>query len=86
MGKAWFAPKKYGYGSGLPVSWQGWVVLAGFLAASSVLPFLARALQPPALAVSVVFAGIVILVAALLLIARAKTEGGWRWRNGRDGR
>jgi hypothetical protein len=84
MGKAWFAPKKYGYGSGLPISWEGWAVLAGFFAVSLALPFLAGALQPPALAVSAIFAGILILVAALLLIARAKTEGGWRWRNGKD--
>ncbi len=84
MSKAWFAPKKYGYGSGLPISWEGWVVLAGFFVLSSALPFLAVALQPPALAVAVMFAGILILVAALLLIARAKTEGGWRWRNGKD--
>ena len=27
----WFAPKRYGYGSGLPISWQGWAVLVGFL-------------------------------------------------------
>ena len=22
----WFAPKKYGYGAGLPISWQGWAL------------------------------------------------------------
>ncbi len=84
MSKAWFAPKKYGYGSGLPVSWEGWVLLAIFFAGSSALPFLAVAWLPPAVAAAVTFSGIVILVAALVLIARAKTEGGWRWRNGKD--
>ena len=84
MNKAWFAPKRYGYGSGLPISWEGWVVLAGFFVLSSVLPILAGAWLPPALAVPVTFAGIAILVAALGLIARARTEGGWRWRNGKD--
>ena len=29
-GPEWFAPKRYGYGSGLPISWQGWAVLLGF--------------------------------------------------------
>ena len=24
----WFEPKKLGYGAGLPVAWQGWVLLA----------------------------------------------------------
>ncbi len=27
--KAWFTPKRYGYGAGLPVAWQGWALLAG---------------------------------------------------------
>ena len=28
----WFAAKRYGWGWGLPAAWQGWVVLAGFVA------------------------------------------------------
>jgi len=27
----WFPSKKYGYGWGLPVTWQGWVVLLSYL-------------------------------------------------------
>jgi hypothetical protein len=27
----WFPVKKYGYGWGLPVAWQGWVVLASYI-------------------------------------------------------
>ena len=27
----WFAAKRYGWGWGLPLTWQGWVVLASFL-------------------------------------------------------
>ena len=26
----WFRAKKYGYGWGLPVKWQGWVVLTAY--------------------------------------------------------
>jgi hypothetical protein len=26
----WFAAKRYGWGWGLPLRWQGWVVLAAF--------------------------------------------------------
>ena len=29
--------------------------------------------------------GAAVIVIPTVLIARAKTEGGWRWRNGRDG-
>ena len=30
-GPKWFAPKRYGYGSSLPIAWQGWAVLIGFI-------------------------------------------------------
>ncbi|WP_243403462.1 MULTISPECIES: hypothetical protein [Bacteria] len=29
---AWFAPKRFGYGAGLPIAWQGWAVLVAYLA------------------------------------------------------
>ncbi|WP_320055674.1 hypothetical protein [Desulfuromonas thiophila] len=28
----WFAAKRYGIGWGLPITWQGWLVLGGYLA------------------------------------------------------
>jgi hypothetical protein len=28
----WFRAKRYGWGWGLPVAWQGWLILAVFLA------------------------------------------------------
>lgn len=31
-GKAWFHAKTYGWGWGLPARWQGWVVMAAFVA------------------------------------------------------
>ena len=36
-GPEWFAPKRYGYGSGLPISWQGWVLTLGFVALAILL-------------------------------------------------
>src|SRR6185369_863475 len=27
-GPEWFSAKRYGYGTALPISWQGWVVMA----------------------------------------------------------
>ena len=27
----WFPAKRYGWGWGLPIAWQGWVVFLGFL-------------------------------------------------------
>ena len=31
--QAWFPPKTYGWGWGVPRRWQGWVVVAAFVAA-----------------------------------------------------
>ena len=28
----WFGAKRYGYGWGLPVAWQGWIVLGAYFA------------------------------------------------------
>ena len=74
----WFAPKRYGYGAGLPIAWQGWVFLALHLA---VIAGLAFGLQhrPLALAAAVATAAILPLP-----IYAAKTDGGWRWRWGSD--
>ena len=37
-GPEWFAPKRYGYGAGLPIAWQGWAVIVGLSSRSSALP------------------------------------------------
>ena len=72
----WFAPKRYGYGASLPISWQGWAVLLGYLALLAAAGFLI----PYSL---IGFACIVItLTAALTVIASRTTKGGWRWRWG----
>lgn len=38
--KIWFPAKKYGWGWGPPCAWQGWVVLAAYVAIVSVLSFM----------------------------------------------
>ena len=38
-GPEWFAPKRYGYGAGLPITWQGWALTVVFLAVSIGLAF-----------------------------------------------
>jgi len=80
-GPEWFAPKRFGYGAGLPISWQGWVLTIGFVLASAALGVvLAR--KPLAF-----IAVMVPLTLAFVLIAANTTKGGWRWRWGkRDGR
>ncbi len=83
MAKAWFSPKAYGYGSGLPCSWEGWVVLAAYLVAIPLTHLLAYRFMPPMSARVLSLAIIIVLTAGLVLVAKARTEGGWRWRNGK---
>ncbi len=72
----WFPAKRYGWGWGPPSTWQGWVVLLGFILSATI--------------VGVVFtpdvhpfrfgAGILILSGALILICYLKGEPpSWRW-------
>lgn len=74
----WFAPKRYGYGAGWPISWQGWAITLGFVG----LLALATLLMP----YSTVgyFSAVAILVVTLLVICSRTTRGGWRWRWGQE--
>lgn len=79
MGKPWFNPKRYGYGAGLPCSWEGWLLMAGYLAIILGGPYLLIdadwRLKGGIMAVATI---------ALIVICAAKTRGGWRWRWGQD--
>jgi len=77
-GPEWFAPKRYGFGAGLPISWQGWLVLGVYIAivvAAGVLLDGKRLAQ-----------GAIIIPAtiALVIIFAKTTRGDWRWRWGRE--
>ena len=74
----WFAPKRYGIGSGLPISWQGWLVTlvyAGAAVGAAAL-FRDRPLQ--------MVATLIPLTVVFLVVASRTTRGGWRWRWGDD--
>ena len=74
--REWFAPKRYGYGASLPISWQGWAILLGYVALIGVAGFLI----PYSL---IGFASVVIMLSAVLIVITARTtRGGWRWRWG----
>jgi hypothetical protein len=77
-GPEWFAPKRYGYGAGLPISWQGWALTAAFLAYAGAvsIAFKDRLIITLALMVPAT-------VAFLTIVART-TRGGWRWRWGQE--
>lgn len=73
---AWFAPKRYGYGAGLPIAWQGWAILIGYVLLIAAAGALVRYSW-------IAFIGIVAAAtAAFILVCAQKTRGGWRWRWG----
>lgn len=75
----WFAPKRFGYGAGVPIAWQGWVVLLAYVGVVVGLVQFVRAGGTTALLAGV---GIILATAGLWLVAQRHTRGGWRWRWG----
>lgn len=74
--KYWFPAKRYGWGWGIPGTWQGWVVLAAYVA---VLAGAAHVL-PPARDALTFSAVLVVATLALLLVCLRKGEPPrWRW-------
>ena len=75
-GPEWFAPRRYGIGTGLPIAWQGWAVLAAYAAIIGLALLLFR--NKIHIALSIVGPATV----GLLVIIVRTTRGGWRWRWG----
>ncbi len=71
----WFPAKRYGWGWGLPQTWQGWAV---FLALLAGIGAAARGLLPTH---PLAFAGVLALMTAMFVwICSAKGEPpSWRW-------
>ena len=72
----WFPAKRYGWGWGPPRTWQGWLVLAGYVLglAATVL------LVPPEGRVTEFLICVGVLTAALLIVCWLKGEPPrWRW-------
>ena len=77
-GPEWFAPRRYGYGAGLPIAWQGWALTIGFLAYAFAVSVWFRN------DAAVTIALMVPAIAAFVLVVMKTTRGGWRWRWGDD--
>ena len=78
-GRPWFRPKRHGYGAGLPIAWQGWLLMVSHVGLVAGLGILLE--DHPALQ----FAAVLIAALAPLPIYARKTEGGWSWRWGKKG-
>ena len=71
----WFSAKRYGWGWGPPMTWQGWLVLLVWIAVvTGVSPWLAQRSVP-------LFALFVVtMIATIIAICYAKGEPPrWRW-------
>ena len=75
-GPEWFANKRHGFGSGLPIAWQGWVVMAAFFAIAAAAAFTFA--ERPLILVSILVPATIVL----LVINARTTRGGWHWRWG----
>ena len=74
--KYWFPAKAYGWGWGLPVRWQGWIVLAVFLS----LIVVGSLTLLPRYGALVFYGYTIVLVTALLVVCwRTGEPPRWRW-------
>jgi hypothetical protein len=73
----WFAPKRYGLGSGPPIAWQGWVVMGVYFALTLLVGVTTMPKHPGLFATL-----LVILTLGMSAIAALHTRGGWHWRWG----
>ena len=72
----WFAPKRYGFGGGVPIAWQGWVTTLVYV---TIVVGATQVLKNNGWAMGSV---IVTATAIFLVIVIKTTRGGWRWRWG----
>lgn len=82
-GPAWFAAKRFGYGAGMPIAWQGWALLAAWLGCLAGAGGLAQI--GGGAGKTMAFALLVASSAIFAAVAARRTEGGWKWRWGKDG-
>lgn len=72
----WFPAKRYGWGWGLPSTWQGWLVLVGYIGMQCVMPMLIS----PAESLTGYLVFVFTITAMLLVICWWKGEPPrWRW-------
>jgi hypothetical protein len=71
----WFAAKRYGIGTGRPISWQGWALTIGYLAVVGASVLLPKSLLA-------FFAILIPLTLGFIIVSARTTRGGWRWRWG----
>jgi hypothetical protein len=85
----WFKPRNYGYGA-TPINWKGWAAVAGYVALVMALTLSLTALpadMPPGpgrwqIATWLIMVGLLTL--GFVRVCRARTDGAWGWRWGKQ--
>ncbi len=89
MAEYWFKPKTHGYGAS-PSNWKGWAATLGFVVVTTLvtLPLMvwpAVTHSGPRLwHVALWCALLIALTVGFMRLCKAKTDGEWRWRWGKD--
>lgn len=75
MGKEpWFHARNFGFGTGLPTRWQGWVLILSYLAAVTGCARLATEGNSATRGIAI---GLLVLVTTIfVIVCRKRTEGG----------
>jgi hypothetical protein len=84
MPRHWFRQKRFGYGA-TPNTWQGWLFTVVSAALTLGVIIAANFMRGNAERFLLIAIGLPLVLVPTVLISRAKTEGGWRWRSGDDG-
>ena len=70
--KPGFAVKRQGYGAGLPIAWEGWLILSVYVGVVVAATLLLHALVSATV--------IILLTVPFVYICRQKSDEEWRWR------
>jgi hypothetical protein len=79
MPRYWFRQKQFGYGAA-PKCWQGWLLTIASSALVIGLVMAADFMRDNTVRFGLIALGMPLVLVPTILIAHAKTEGGWRWR------
>lgn len=71
----WFPAKRYGWGWGVPIAWQGWVVLLAYFAALAIAGWLFLPLQRAMFIVVAAIATVLLIFVCWLKGEKPR----WRW-------
>ena len=73
----WFPAKSYGWGWGLPVKWQGWLVVIGYFGLTSLL--LKQFKDQRDLQDFLVYFGAITVIFVVVVYMKGERPAKWRW-------